>query len=225
MPESLGPKIAALLQQRVSYPEIEIILDCARSTIAYHAKRLNLAPTLYYYDWAALKERYDAGATIAELSSIFGMSRSAIYRAADRGDLALRERHFRSTEEKAKQQKDWYRQNRDAHLAKTIDNARKQKKRVFAHYGESCVCCGEAHPDFLAMDHINNDGASHRKDINGNNRSGRIYGWLIRNNFPQAFQTLCHNCNFSKHLNKGQCIHQIEKELAARRRVELRSEL
>jgi hypothetical protein len=85
------------------------------------------------------------------------------------------------------------------------------KEEVFNHYGGSCVCCGESILDFLAMDHIDNDGAEHRKEakITG---GIRMYYWLKRNNFPNNFQVLCHNCNWSKHANGGTCIHQLSHE-------------
>src|SRR6266567_4357200 len=36
----------------------------------------------------------------------------------------------------------------------------KLRREVLAAYGGKCVCCGESHPEFLAIDHVNNDGAS-----------------------------------------------------------------
>ncbi len=36
-------------------------------------------------------------------------------------------------------------------------------------------------------------------------QSGKtFYDWLMKNNFPQGFQTLCWNCNFAKH-KFGEC--------------------
>lgn len=40
--------------------------------------------------------------------------------------------------------------------------ARRLKLEVLAGYGGKCICCGETHPAFLTVDHINNDGAEHR---------------------------------------------------------------
>ena len=69
----------------------------------------------------------------------------------------------------------------------------KQRQRVLEHYGESCACCGEYEHGFLSIDHINGGGRQHRKEIHGN-----LYQWLIKNKFPEGFQTLCHNCNMGK---------------------------
>jgi len=68
-----------------------------------------------------------------------------------------------------------------------------------------CACCGESEYGFLAIDHINNDGADHRKTLNSKN----IVHWLSRNKFPPGFQVLCHNCNTAKGIY-GRCPHQGE---------------
>jgi hypothetical protein len=77
------------------------------------------------------------------------------------------------------------------------------KEQVFDHYGRTCACCGEAIPEFLSIDHVNNDGNIQRKQRNG----GNLYHWLVAHNFPEGFQTLCRNCNWGKHVNGGVCPH------------------
>jgi hypothetical protein len=88
------------------------------------------------------------------------------------------------------------------------------KIEIINRYGGKCNCCGINVLDFLAIDHINNDGAKHRKALNNKNKGSgyHFYRWLKQNNFPSGFQVLCHNCNWSKHINHGKCIHQIERE-------------
>lgn len=84
------------------------------------------------------------------------------------------------------------------------------KKLCFDAYGgRFCICCGENGMLFLGIDHINNNGAEHRRSIFGQSRGGNIYTWLRARNFPPGFQVLCHNCNLAKHLNKGSCPHQM----------------
>jgi len=79
------------------------------------------------------------------------------------------------------------------------------KRRAFAAYGgPRCVCCGEIHPECLSIDHINNDGAHHRRQLAGK----PIYLWLYENDFPPGFQVLCMNCNISKRDNHGICWHE-----------------
>jgi len=80
------------------------------------------------------------------------------------------------------------------------------KSLVLCHYGSRCACCGENELLFLSIDHVNNDGASHRKG-NGGSSHNNIYAWLVRKKFPPGFQVLCMNCNHGKHRNRGVCPH------------------
>lgn len=87
----------------------------------------------------------------------------------------------------------------------------KLKMDVLNHYGNSkCACCGEDTALLLTIDHMNNDGNIHRKEVG---RSHKLYRWLRDNNYPEGFQVLCFNCNIGKHLNGGVCPHK-EKENA-----------
>lgn len=79
----------------------------------------------------------------------------------------------------------------------------KLKELVFKHYGKKCACCGESNLAFLSIDHIKGKGTIHRKSI-----KVKINNWLIKNNFPKGFQTLCFNCNWGKHINGGVCPHK-----------------
>jgi hypothetical protein len=78
--------------------------------------------------------------------------------------------------------------------------------KVLTHYSQGlpqCSCCGETNLVFLAIDHINDDGAKHRREV----VSGReLPVWLIKNNFPEGFRVLCHNCNWAFH-QLGYCPH------------------
>lgn len=105
-------------------------------------------------------------------------------------------------------------------LSKRNRYVRDKKDKVFRAYGGyKCVCCGETIPQFLTLDHINNDGAAHRKNIFGNKyqscgTGAVLYNWVIRNNFPDIFQVLCYNCNCGKAHNGGICPHKTIKSLA-----------
>ena len=89
----------------------------------------------------------------------------------------------------------------------------KLKKLVIAHYSNNtfkCNCCKETEYLFLTLDHINNEGWKHRRELSGKNwkaGSDRTYAWLRRNNFPAGFQILCHNCNWGKRY--GICPHKL----------------
>ena len=67
------------------------------------------------------------------------------------------------------------------------------KLSIFEHYGNCCCGCGEHNAEYLTIDHINNNGSEHRKEIRT-----QIYPWLKRNNYPAEYQILCFNCNYLK---------------------------
>lgn len=84
-----------------------------------------------------------------------------------------------------------------------------KRKIVLEHYSNNtmkCNCCGESIERFLTIDHINNDGAKHRKEYPEARKD--LYKWLINNNFPSGFQVLCFNCNCGKSQNGGICPHK-----------------
>lgn len=131
--------------------------------------------------------------------------------------------------------KDRYENNQENQIASATEwrknNAQKRRtscqiryaslrEEVVAAYGGCCQCCGETEPDFLCIDHINNDGYLYRKSVKnpetgkytktGPHTGDRLLRWLIRNDFPEGFQVLCHNCNHSKKKH-GICIHQLSR--------------
>ncbi len=66
---------------------------------------------------------------------------------------------------------------------------------VFGHYGRFCACCGTT--ESLTMDHVYGGGREHMRAF-GLSSSQPLYRWLITNDFPAGFQTLCQSCNSSK---------------------------
>lgn len=109
----------------------------------------------------------------------------------------------------------WYAipENRASAIERSKCDARKRRMECLIAYSSKnpfCACCGESTYEFLSIDHINNDGSRHRKEMG----SRQIYSWLIKNNFPSGFQILCHNCNMAKGFY-GKCPHRIieQKEI------------
>lgn len=86
------------------------------------------------------------------------------------------------------------------------DSRRRLKERVFSHYGTFCQCCGESRLVFLALDHLQDNGAEERRQVG--QAGQRFYLWLQRNNFPPGYQVLCHNCNYAK--SHGGCPHRAQ---------------
>lgn len=86
---------------------------------------------------------------------------------------------------------------------------KKLRLEVLAAYGNVCACCGEGRIEFMTIDHINGDGAAHRRE-KGVGRNG-LYSWLKRNQWPSGFRVLCWNCNESLG-HYGYCPHTRDRE-------------
>ncbi len=75
--------------------------------------------------------------------------------------------------------------------------AEKLKKETIIAYGGKCALCGESNQEFLSIDHINKDGAQHRRSlgyIGKDTTSFRSY--LRRLGWPKDnYRLLCLNCN------------------------------
>lgn len=85
------------------------------------------------------------------------------------------------------------------------------KRQVIEHYGSICACCGESHIEFLAIDHIHGNGnISRRNNSKGGSGGVPYYQKLIREEYPEGYRVLCHNCNMS-YGAYGYCIHDIER--------------
>jgi len=104
-------------------------------------------------------------------------------------------------------QRNWMRRNLQSESVKR--NRRENMKRKVKQlrleaneaYGGKCVCCGESTPEFLHLDHVNNDGAEHRRELSGSSVSGgsiQTLRWAKKNNWPDKLQLKCHNCGLAE---------------------------
>jgi len=87
----------------------------------------------------------------------------------------------------------------------------KARLEALLHYSQNELkfnCCGETTYEFLTLEHIFNNGAQHRREINNRN----LYIWCRKNQFPVGFQVLCMNCNFAKEKYRG-CPHMKSKNV------------
>ena len=102
--------------------------------------------------------------------------------------------------------KRWNTANLEKKRARSRRNHKELRLAVFEAYGGAkCVCCGETTYEFLSIDHINDDGATERR--NGYAAGGAsFYRRLQRDGFPPGYQVLCHNCNQAKGFY-GVCPH------------------
>ena len=88
------------------------------------------------------------------------------------------------------------------------------RKKLMDAYGRVCVCCGEDNELFLTIDHVNNNGAEHRRGKTGFNTSNEgIYLEMIESLDSGKYQTLCYNCNCGRQRNKGICPHESDRNV------------
>lgn len=130
------------------------------------------------------------------------------YHAENREQIAQRKREYRKSNPGmavARNQRRREKYAADPGAARDYDHRYRASVRdqVFAHYGQSCACCGTAAD--LTIDHVNGDGREHRAEVFGLRGGGgyEIHLWLIGNGFPDGFQALCRPCNASKRRGKG----------------------
>jgi len=131
--------------------------------------------------------------------------------AENKDKINARRREYSKSPETKKRIKEYNTYYRKKNRDKINENSKlysltyreKIKNMVFEHYGKECACCGEKNQYFLTIDHINGDGRNHRKKI-----KIQLNSWLVKNNFPEGFQTLCLNCNFGRYENGGICPHK-----------------
>lgn len=112
-------------------------------------------------------------------------------------------------------QLEYQRANRDrlyAYNAKwSRERNRALREELLAAYGAACACCGEKEAVFLDLDHVNNNGSAHRREV-GNNTQVALE--LRRLGWPRGdFQLLCCNCNQGKARNGGVCPHVSRRSL------------
>ena len=137
--------------------------------------------------------------------------KAAIYRKEWRKNNIERERendrrrYIRDKEKRKILNQKWAENNRE--LIRQRANAKNAEIRidVLQAYGNQCACCGEKEPKFLAIDHINGGGNKHRQSVGA---SSTFYRWLKRNDYPEGYQILCHNCKMAKGFY-GECSHQV----------------
>ena len=74
------------------------------------------------------------------------------------------------------------------------------KLEAITSYGGKCSLCGETHPEFLTIDHINGGGTRHRAEVG---RGWAFYTHLKRLGWPtDTYRVLCANCNCSCKTNR-----------------------
>jgi hypothetical protein len=87
---------------------------------------------------------------------------------------------------------------------------REDRIRALLHHSRGdikCSCCSERTIEFLGLDHVNDDGAAHRRAL-GAHGGRHFYSWLRKTGYNyDGLVVACHNCNMARALY-GRCPHK-----------------
>lgn len=125
------------------------------------------------------------------------------YKKAHSTEKAIADAQYRKTHRDELRQKsqEYYAINREAIKQRKLAT----KLEVFEHYGGAhCAKCGDDRISVLTIDHINQDGAVHRRTIQ---LKDKLCKWLKKNGYPEGYRVLCANCNllaYFEHIAKTQ---------------------
>src|SRR4029453_6681114 len=92
-PGVMRERVRRLFEQGLSQREIARRLGVAKTTVAFHVRRLDVAPDSRFarrYDWRAIRAAYDSGLSFRQCKLAFGFSAFAWYEAGKRGDIVPR---------------------------------------------------------------------------------------------------------------------------------------
>ena len=101
-----------------------------------------------------------------------------------------------TVEERREYHRNHYAKNRGRIKVMASNKQQRRKKEAIEGYGGKCLQCGETELEFLTLDHVEDDGYSHR--VGKNN----MYIWARANGFPPVLQCLCFTCNVEKGLSQ-----------------------
>ena len=117
--------------------------------------------------------------------------------------------------------KEYYSSHKQQELARGKKWVRRLNLEVLTYYGGGelvCVRCGyDGNTSALSIDHIEGNGRRHRRSLS----ITKFYHWLVKNGFPDGFQTLCHNCQWIKRA-ENQEYYQAPKSQRAKYQKEYR---
>ncbi len=125
-----------------------------------------------------------------------------------------RQYRAKNREKLAAYRRQWIAKNKTTWSAYWRGYRQRLKFEVLSHYARGppkCACCGESLIEFLTLNHVNGDGATHRRSLTipgamknrrgkiGSGQTGghRFYSWLKQMGYPSDIElnVLCWNCN------------------------------
>ena len=146
------------------------------------------------------------GKTYQEIAELYGVSRQRVHQRLTGYKPKLTDKVRQWRKNYSREYQRGYRKTPTgkmlaANVQRKINT--RSKELVLTHYGGgnlACVTCGYDDLKALSIDHINGNGSKHKKSIGMN-----TYRWLIKNNYPLGYQTLCMNCQWVKRHDNKEC--------------------
>lgn len=85
------------------------------------------------------------------------------------------------------------------------------RNSILLAYGGRCYCCGLDDTRFLTIDHVNNDGAEHRRQNKHSYRT--LLAQIVKKFWPDDYRLACWNCNSARGKNggSGYCPHEEDR--------------
>ena len=108
-------------------------------------------------------------------------------------------------------QKEYRQRNKNTLRIKKREYAKRTRLEGISEYGGKCGCCGELHPEFLTIHHIN--GRLEEDQERGYRITGqRMWANLKKRGWPKEdYELLCFNCNCAIAIY-GECPHRKEAQ-------------
>ncbi|MDQ2800252.1 MAG: helix-turn-helix domain-containing protein [Armatimonadota bacterium] len=87
-------RILALLAEGKTYNQIVAELGCAKSTVAYHAKKMRPIRVPRFFKWAEVQQFYDEGHGVNECRRRFEITAATWYNACKHGLIVTKDRRI-----------------------------------------------------------------------------------------------------------------------------------
>jgi hypothetical protein len=111
-------------------------------------------------------------------------------------------------EKRRKSRASWTPEQRERAQERARKYLNRLRVKMLQAYGGECQCCGETEPEFLCIDHVNGDGAEHRRQLRVRQQfTSNMLRIVAREGFPDRYRLLCWNCNYGM-TRPGGCPHQ-----------------
>jgi hypothetical protein len=227
------PEVKARVKEYNSRPENDVRRKLREQSSKYkaRAKAYNARPEV-----KAKRKTYQQTSEYKEMKKEYT---KAYYEKSENKERRRLVERKRKTRPEVKAHRKKYQQIPE-NMAKVKKTREDKRLKILQHYSLSlsnsnipcCNCCGENfHTDFLAIDHVlGRKEMESIPELVSIGYSSKLEGenlmrWIMKNNFPEGFKILCHNCNMAKGMKKNNytCPHETARKEETFARMEEQS--